>query len=283
MVFWSVIFSAVLGISVILALRYKATDLEYAPRDTRVIPFTRTFCQRLSITSPTNSHDYNPSLYLLSSPPKLIAHDTFAYSKDLTVNSVDDFDFNYYYLYPGSRINVSACLSDDSSSGVIFYIIKGHKNFKSWTKYESSSMYTWRKVIISDKCSSARNKTYTYDIKSEDYYFLVFDFPISGVVKIQTDFNCTRYSFSNESVLDSCTLRDSTHCSIGIPLSESGNTALLTVQPAPGHVIDWSDDGISLDINCSPRIWTYVIVFVVCVFVLLILLLFFKFALEEEA
>ena len=263
----SIVFSVFVVVAVVIALRYTVAsdytsddNLEYAPRDTRVIPFVSTFCQTMSLSYQLYTYGYNPSLYLLSSPPKLTAHDTFSYSKDLTMNYVDDFDYNYYYLYPGSGINISACLSDDSYSTVYFYIIKGHKNFKSWKKYESSR-YSWKKVFISDKCSSARNKTYSYDIKSEDHYFLAFDYPTTGVVKMKASFNRTGYSFSNESVVDSCTLQDyGTPCSVGIPLSGSGKRVLLTVQPAPDYVINWSDDEISLDTNCSPRIWTYVVI-----------------------
>ena len=39
--------------------------------------------------------------------------------------------------------------------------------------------------MVLDSCHSDRNRTHTYNIRSEDYYYLAIDYPIDSVVEVQ--------------------------------------------------------------------------------------------------
>ena len=241
--------------------------LQYGPTDTRIVPFSNTFCKNLNLSANKHHYDYNSSLYLLRSPPNLTGHEIFSFSKQ-------QFFYAYYYwwyrffMHPGSHFTVSACYMEFNSN-VNFYLIKGRRNFKNWKAAAMNPPNTKRQFKVVDLCSNGTNTTRSFKIHSKDDYFLIFFFNLQANLNTHWTFYRTHYEFSNSSVIESCTLLPSSNnsllsCSVGVPLS-TGNTALLTVKPAPSTTIDWSSldgthDVITLDTDCFPRIWMYVVI-----------------------
>lgn len=128
-----IVVTVVIIVSAPIALRCTAPDYgdaqEYAGTDTHIIPVINTvFCEGLKVY-PTKFDYllsyYNISLMILNSPPKLTGHDMFSFSDSFSFSRrpywVDGGDYYHYrfYMYPGSNVTVSACISNgeaDSSS-----------------------------------------------------------------------------------------------------------------------------------------------------------------------
>lgn len=236
---------------------------DYAPTDTRIIPITNSLCQGAKLTMQastiTSFGHYNVTLYTLDSHPKLTGSESFSVTTQ--PNLYSEYKYYYYYMYPGSNFYVSACLQDSVSQFATFYIIKGNKNFKKWID-EPYSHYKDR-VSITAPCNGGSNNSYTYHVKSEDFYYLVFDVDdySSASLNIYMSFYRTYYELgSSNSILDFCSETTDNYwssCSVNVRLS--GSTTFLTVQPVQGTDINWLD-GIDVDTSCSPRIWVYVMI-----------------------
>ncbi len=251
-------------VAIVLSLRYtvssdtKDNGLEYSPTDSRIIPFSKAFCQSLTVSTDSSVYGYNISLYQLSSLPMLSGDEAFSFSRTLDF-SLYVYNHYYYYLNKGSRLNVSACSQSQNSGPVTFYFIKGSRNFNRWIDLPSS-LYSMDHFKVKDLCKSGKNTTHSYNITSSDFYYMVFDSinNFNEGFNVHLDFYRTIYTFKNDSVLDSCFIRSMSStqtCSLGIPFS--GSTAFLTVRHA--QPIDWTE-GISLSTSCDPRTWLYVIV-----------------------
>ena len=251
-----------LSIGIIFLLRKDYTDddgLEYAPTDTRVVSFSNTFCEGLDLSS--DEYDittgYTAKLFMLSSPPKLTGHESFSFSKTIS-KSTNELYYIYFYMYPGSKLTISAC--SDDYLGPSFYLIKGNNNLKP--PFSTKNMGHFNVV----HCGNGdANKKYPYSISSEDHYYMIFEFFLSNSVHMQMTFYRTRYEITNNgSVVDACsvsTRQFSPRCSVTVPLS--GEIAFLVVKPIDYQNFDWSD-GVQLDVTCKPRGWVYVLIFLAC-------------------
>lgn len=259
-------------VSVSVTVRYTSpsyTDddgLQYAPTDTRIIPFTGSLCQNLKLSiesvDSTRILGYDLDLYMLNSRPQLTGKQSFSVT-EIPPFRTNDYVYYYYYLYPGSNFTVSACILE--SQPYNFYLFKGNKNFKKWRADASSP--SWDRFKITQMCKN-KNASKSYRVTDEDYYYLVFetDSPFLDNLNVTMSFFRTYYELKdNSSIVGSCTVTSESwldhslpsSCSVGAPLS--GGTAFLEVLPLGDYPVDWKD-GISLDTSCGPRIWMYAII-----------------------
>ena len=258
-------------VSIVVAINFSArkdyTDddsLKYAPTDTRFVSYSNTFCNGLDLSS--DEYDiaagYTAKLFMLSSSPELTGHESFSFSKTIS-KGFDEFYYIYFYMYPGSKLTVSACL-DDFTGSTTFYLIKGNKNFKRWKDYPytTKNMGQFDVVLCGN---SGANKNYSYSIHSEDHYYMIFDFIYSTTVHMQMTFYRTRYEITNNgSIVDACSISTNQllpRCFVTVPLS--GEIAFLVVEPIDYQNFDWSD-GVQLDVSCQPRVWVYVVISLAC-------------------
>lgn len=254
-------------VSTAVTLRCTAPDyggaLSCAPSDTRILPVNRYFCQGLKVTEKYDYGDINISLLILSSPPKLTGHEKFSFSEIFSFSDQPYWgpgeEHSYdYYMYKGSSFTVSACISDgESDSSSSFSLYKGN------TYVDSQE--------IDEQCGNGQNFSYTYHVKDEDYYWLVFSVQRTHVfesaqLKVYAEFNRTRYEVSSiDSISHFCLFSGSEHdsCSVSVPFS--GNlTVLLTL--SPGYGVNWAEDGVKLNFTCVPRDWMYAVI-VLAVFI----------------
>lgn len=235
----------------------EGNDLDYAPGDTRIIPFSNTFCQGLKLTNVDWTESSYLSLYLLNSSPQLTGNESFSINEKPEFD-VYDYYYYYFYLYPGSTITASPCATTTS---YFFYLIKGNKQFGQW-KSDYHSHYKDRFNVST--CGMEGTKS--YDIQEEDYYFMVFrksDQHTADDLTVNLGFIQTYYVFSNDSVVNSCTVDyppsiDHNYCTVSVPLF-AGGTVLLTVKPVPDLYVFWSE-GLDLDVQCVPRVWLYAVI-----------------------
>ncbi len=261
----SIILTVIVVVVIAVGLRFSVSsdysnrgELFYSPTDTRVIPFSRAFCQGVTLITKDPDDRFNISLYRLSSVPKLTGHETFSFSGELDFSK---YNYNHYlfYLHEGSTFTVSACYAQ-AGNRVHFYLIKGYSRYNQWTYYPTTS-YAEKDFEVTDFCSSSTNKTHIYTILSPGYYYMTFLTRRMFTSDFNTHFtfNRTLYEFANESITESCSMgsNEDGDCNVGIPLSGS-STALVTVQPLDEYV-DWTAH-IAMRTKCNHRVWVYVIV-----------------------
>lgn len=266
-VVFGIVLIVVIIVSTTVTVRYTASNytaddgLHYAPTDTRIIPVSNALCQGLELTVDKALSGYTASLSMLDSRPKLAGNERF----NIPVNSMylgpGDYEYYYFYMYPGSNFTVSACISDSINNGpATFNLIRGYKNFNNWIDDPYLVKDSFQINIL---CGSG-NQSHVYPIKNEDYYYLIFEVDNyqmrSTRLNVHMSFFRTRYEVTNTSIGDTCSTVGGSHgasCSVSVPLS--GKTAFLAVTPQTGTEIDWTD-GIGLDTKCVPRAWMYVVI-----------------------
>ena len=257
--------SIIVGFNSLSKKNYTDDDgLKYAPTDTHVVPFSNAFCEELDLSS--YEYDiitgYTAKLFMLSSSPKLTGHESFSFSKTVSKSS-DELYYIYFYMYPGSKLTVSAC--SNVFIGPTFYLIKGNKNFKRW-KNSPYSTENMGHIDVSYCGYRDANESYSYSIHSEDHYYMIFKFYLYTTVYMQMTFYRTRYEITdNKSVVDACNIsiirQYSSRCSVTVPLS--GETAFLVVKPIDYQNFNWYDR-VQLDVSCKPRVWVYVLISIAC-------------------
>lgn len=262
-----VVFSALLVIVVIIvvtvSIRYTSSDytdddgLHYAATDTRIIPVSGSLCEGLRLTVNKAQDGYTASLSVLNSRPKLNGSETFAFSGNYFLG-YNYYEYDYFYMYPGSKFTVSACISSGNTHAT-FKMIKGNSKFKSWIE---DPFYVKDSFQINAPCASGNN-SHTYSVTKKDYYYLIFDADqgSSAQLSYSASFYRTRYDVGNNaSTTDFCSTETDMQgksCSVSVPLS--GKTVFLEVAPQSGTEIDWAD-GVGLDTKCVPRVWIYVVI-----------------------
>jgi preprotein translocase subunit SecG len=255
-----IIFVVVIILITTISVRYTSDyddKLLYAGTDTRIIPVNNALCQGLKLSVNQAQDGYRATLSLLDSRPPLNRSQTFDIS-DVKSLGYNDYEFYYYYMYPGSNFTVSACIDNGHSTYATFNMIKGDKKFRQWIEepFRSNSFQ------INTQCSSGRNNSHYYRVTAEDYYYLIFDaeYRPGTVLSVHMDFYRTLYQVDhNVSANDSCSVEtgdQGASCTISIPLS--GKTAFLEVAPV-SNTFDWAE-GIDLDTKCVPREWMYVMI-----------------------
>jgi hypothetical protein len=246
----------VVVLSISFSIRYNDnesnSDIAFAPGDTRIISYSSTFCDGLSLSGGYDASS-TAELYLLEKKPSLSGP-----SNDLSVDLYVDlgsYDYYYYYLHPGSMMNLTYCLPGGDT--LTFALIKGKSNFNSW-KNDRDSSHAIKEITVTNPCSSS-SEWYGYTFTSEDTYYFVFDNTGYDQVYLTATLvlNRTEYLPSSVDIYDSCSTFVFTSCSVSVPLN-SNYVALLEV----ADIFVEDDDTLYYDLSCSPRVWIYVLIVV---------------------
>ena len=268
-----VIVGIAVALSVVFSLRFGApndssSSNEYAPNETRSISYSTNLCQSVtaewdSVLSYSNSR---ATFYLLSETPPLNDHDEFAVTDRELFSAYGAYHYWSYYLYPGSNFNASVC--KDDSVNMKFYLIKGQKNFNKWTD-NPSSKYALHTESVGSRCPS-RNSNYTYNVKTEGDYYLVYylnDYK-STYLSVDLDFYRTKYTVDPSKVISNCTLDLSyfySSCTLDIPMTS--NVGVVSLD-------NFSDfaGSIPLSFDCGARIWLYSVISLATVAVIVLII-----------
>ena len=272
----SVLLVVVLIITITVSVRYTASNytdddgLQYAGTDTRIIPVSGNLCEGLRLTVNNAQSGYTASLSVLNSRPKLTGSETFAFSGDFHLGR-RDYEYYYFYMYPGSSFTVSACISNGYTAYATFNMIKGNSRFNSWIDEPFNVKDSFQ---VNAPCTNGNNNSHTYRVTKEDYYYLIFDADYSQATQLSfyASFHRTRYDAGLNVTSDICSTDtgiQGSSCSVSVPLS--GKTMFLEVAPQPGTEIDWAH-GIGLDTKCVPRVWMYFVI-ALCILIGLVAIL----------
>ena len=256
-----ILIGTALGVRFTIGSSYSNEGQRYGPTDTRLIPFSNIFCQSLSLqTNFNDSSEYNISFFMLPSQPQLYEHENFSISEKVVAEVEQHYLF---YMHSGSQVIVSACFVD-SAAFVPFtslYIVKGvHGYDGGYLRGDIKSIVA--EFAISYNC---RNNTFSYYVENGDFYFLIFQASVSGVVpvlrlNVNMSFHLTLYAIQyNNTVASSCSLSSlgyGSKCSVSVPISYK-SYALLSIHPLSFNV-NWLDE-IPLETHCDPRLWVYVL------------------------
>jgi len=243
------------------------SGLWYSPNDSHLVPVSGTFCNKLYVWADNGAEDYNISLFMLSSRPRLTENDFISISRQITFYSSDNgyYKVYYYYLYQGSKVNMSACYQDEGGHGVFFYLIKGNSTYhhvkEQFPNIETGQSEGWFQVDY--QCNNGRNCVMYTVTKSDFYYFLFYhqkESVASKFLNISLALNCTKYVPSKDSMSKECISRsvDDKSCSVAVPLS--GRYVLLVLKPNEWNKgVNWVRDKELLSTKCDPRIWMYIV------------------------
>ena len=150
-------------------------DTSYSPGDTRLYGYSSFFCMGGDLEYDSNSQFVTPeyaSLYLLPSKPPLKHTNSFYVNKTNILVSDDSWKHWSFYLYPGSKIEMSACQINGDYDFEI-HLIKGNGNFNSWS-HNGKSKYVVTTKDVSG-CSSSPAKKIVYTVTKEDMYYMVLE------------------------------------------------------------------------------------------------------------
>jgi hypothetical protein len=249
--------SIFLGLRFTIAVSYSNEGQSYGPIDTRLIPFSKTFCQSLSLQSNYNGSDeYDISFFMLSSKPLLFELENHTISETIAAKIRQQYLF---YMHSGSHITVHACFAE-STEVVPFtslYIVKGiHEYNGGYLKSDTKSIVA--EFAISYDCE---NNSLSYHIEDDDFYYLIFQASVFGMapvlhLNVIMSFSSTHYIIEPNSITSSCTINLGSKCSLSVPLS-SRSYALLSIHPLSSNVNLL--DEIPLETSCEPRLWVYIV------------------------
>ena len=250
--------TVILIVLVMVTVHYTAADLDiccnrlnYAPSDTRLIPVSIGFCESLQLSGTKTLANTNATLYSLQYPVYYNGMDSVSFPLYPHI-AAESHEYYYYYLYPGSTINLFACISSEHYAGVgNFYLIKGYNSYKNWPFTLDQGNFSI------DRCSGQGNKLHQYAIEIEDYYFFLFKGDAIEAIGLQVDVKLhrTRYKTPDEGISDSCTISGDSSCSVALDLLTPG-PILLIVTPDNVTTANWAQ-GVGLDVTCIPRVWIY--------------------------
>ena len=250
-----ILITFIIVLSVSLSIRYNDYDTDsdtaFAPGDTRILSYSSVFCDGL-----TMSGDDSATLYLLRSTPPLSGPSRNFSATFETYNPADSYKYLYYYLHPGSKMEMTYCLSGTTGS-LTFALIKGKSNFHSWED-DGDGSHTLTRFTVNNDCSSGPPQSFSYVFTSGDTYYFVFDNLQLSPVNLDATLalNRTEYLPNEVSIYDSCSIFYNDECSVSVPY-QSGYVALLEVN---------SEDTVGFDSNlhyawsCNPRVWIYVLI-----------------------
>lgn len=250
-------------ISEIISIFWKGVKVGYyAPGDTHVISHfmsISTLCDGLTISGDTGA-----TLYLLSKKPSLSGPVHNLTARPPTTIATGSLYFYYlkYHLYAGSKLNMTYCLDEPSSSpAVSFFLIKGSKNW-GWWKDDPLHLFSdvYNVSLKIDNPCSGGSKHLQYNFTStNDYYFAFIsdtDLRIIASLFLQR----TEYDIANISIADSCSIGFVDRCRVSVPYW-SDYTTLLSVHDGP-----ISEANININWSCDPRDWVFVLIFVIFLF-----------------
>ncbi len=238
----------------------KETSESFAPGDTRIISYSSTYCEGLTMSG-------DATLFLLGSKPPLSTRPV----NNLTASApffieANSSSYLKYHLYTGSKLDMNYCLYDPSPV-VSFFLIKGSDNFNRW---EDDGLSSHSKVNFSiDNPCSGGNKTLLYNFTSTDYYYFVFDNlspQTYAHMEVYLMLLRTEYILNGSTeIVDFCSGGDFEYCTVSVPY-RSHYTALLIVDNDP------SQDDLYADWSCDPRVALYVLMVVIPFFFVVFIL-----------
>ena len=244
-------------LSVSLSVRYhdydSNSDNAFAAGDTRILSYSSSFCDGLTLTG-----DDSATLYLLRSTPPLSGPTNTFSAKFDSGNPPDSYKYLYYYLYPGSKMEMTYCLkgSSGSTGSLTFALIKGKSNFNDWED-DLSSSHTVKQFTVNNSCSSP--KSFYHNFTSEDTYYFVFDNLGLNIISLDATLvlDRTEYLPNEVSVYDSCDISFLVDdCSVSVPY-QSDYVALLEVS---SQSVVGPDSNLYYNWSCNPRVWIYVLI-----------------------
>ena len=225
---------------------------QYAPRETRLIDVSQTFCDGIEIEDP--STQMPATAYVLTSAPSLTQEHNYVISDTVTVTS-NSYQFWNYYLHHGSSMNASICIQ--SGQSVEFSIIQGSKNFQDWQDGEDSHI---KFIIVGSMCPQDMSIGLDFVDGTDDYFFAYAS--TSGTVIFETtmSFNRKEFGIVPQYVKDSCNAGGvySRKCTVSVPYSGKHYFLLATGNTTSG---DEDEDGAPVSWSCQGRVWVYLLAF----------------------
>ena len=222
----------------------------YAPGDTRIVSgISESLCNGISLTDRST---YTPTLYSLKRNPRLNSTSFFTVPSHpiKTVDGKDGYVYWSYYLHEGSRFSVTTCLlfSRSRFSSLRLLLIKGRRNFNSWTNNGRANR-VFTTTFISANCPSTSSPiSYTVPPGHEDdWYIVVYNSGSSSLPRtfqITISVNRTEYTIVPSDVRQECTPSGTSPCSIPIT---GGDTYLVRIDPgsSPNY-----EDNVDICLNC---------------------------------
>lgn len=235
--------------------------LDFSPTSSRVVRASSLLCQELELSiSPVGHTGYNGTLSLLSSPPELTGSERF--SGKYVVTSTNRTQYVHFYMYPGSRFNMTVCNTGPSPLRAVFSLVKG-------SDPDTGKVVDEFEITESSNCHVPG---FSYSVESEGYYFMVFKVkppsfaqPRSSL-SVYMEFECTNYQHPPNSVLASCSVENSHRndsCRLSYPMSarRGGGVPFLDIRPLSTEAADWLDQrDVRVDIRCVTRGWAYLLI-----------------------
>lgn len=227
-------------------------DITYGPGDTQTLFFSPIFCDGLTpdpnTMYPANKFDAS-TLYLLSEQPTLSEKTNIVFQDTIT----DKKGERNFHFYSDTVISFKACI--DNITNATFYLIQGNSNYKEWDKRSPSSSVL-RAVSLETPCNQGEH-TFSFTVTEEDQYYFVFTNSehVTSAVSVHYDIQRSVYAVDQRTVKTSCNFT-STPCSLSMPLMPTAPVLLVYGSP-----VDWGSDWENkvININCSIRIWIYVV------------------------
>lgn len=254
-----------------LGTSFSNNGRSYGPTDTKLIPFSKTFCQSLSLQTNFNgSNEYNISFFMLSHQPQLFGQRSFSILERIFAEVEQHY---LVFMLSGSNVTASACFLDGAPivPSTYIYIVKGTHGY-SGGYLDSKSKSIVADSYISYDCHINR-KPLSYSVDDDNFYYLIFqtneigDKPLLHL-EVSMSFYQTHYAVYDDPIISSCTLLSSnlgSKCSLPVPLAPE-SYVLLSIDPVSSDVEKL--DEIPLETYCEPRLWVYILpsVLFTCVF-----------------
>ena len=214
--------TVIVGIDIANRLRHD--PYRYSANDTIIISLDLALCRGLEMR--ISESPVNATLYALSERPML--SDVNELVREILIQERGDHD--YFFLYPGSNITMSACTYIAPYN---LYFIKGRSNFESWKAAgQGERKFLFTSFLITALCSEDTGwDVYSTTATAADDWYLVSDGNAARAI-----FTIKRFEYEVDSnyVITSCTVVGSTQRSCTVSKPNSNNvTYLLHVGPGP--------------------------------------------------
>lgn len=255
----AIIVSTMIGLRYARGRSFTNSGLDYGPTETRLIPYSYMFCQGLKLENKySGSQGYNLSLHLLADDPFLSEQNV------ITISSIKEYNSKeWYYIHSGSRVTVNACYNNSRIYEVTYLTLNIARGVsKSVEKRFSFS-----------SCEAGGNVSLSYLFEEEGFYYILFYSDCHPYCSLSLNLNfsifITNYNSHNNTVVSSCSISTSkfgSSCSVNVPYNK--NYALLTIQPDNSSDVEIYDK-ISLETECEPRVWLYVVPSILSAFLML--------------
>ena len=228
-------------------------DTQYAPLETRLIDVSQTFCVGIELENP--SHQMPATAYVLSKGPSLTDEHDYNISESNVTIGGNSYQYWNYYLNHGSSMNASICVK--SEDAVEFYIIQGSKSFEHWQDGEDSFI---KFKIIASPCPMTAVLGLDFVDKTDDYFFAYAS--LDGTVTFETNMSFHRKEFGivEQDVEQRCDAGGeySEKCTVSVPYNDEYYFLLATGNTTSN---DGDEDGASISWSCKPRVWVYILTF----------------------